>query len=360
MKKVGILTFHRAINYGASLQAFALMEVIQKANDLEVFQIDLDEPYITDGSKIINIRKEQLLRSLIGTIIKLPANSVRNYKFHKFWKKFLNFSESYNSEKNIEHFDYYIVGSDQVWNFDITQGDLNFLLPLDNVDRSNIKKISYAASIGKNTMTSEESKDFKKYLSDFDFISVRENSAKKLLKKIDIDSQVVLDPTLLLEKQEWMRALNLSQDRVIKEEFILVYTLEDNELIHQILENYQMKTGIKKVVFISSSMNIHKISNTYSPEEFIRIFNEAAFVITNSFHGTAFAVNFNKKFVTIEHKTRGARMVDFLKLVDLENRIIADKDHFEKMFNPIEYELVNNLLKKEREKSLKYLNDSLR
>lgn len=357
MNKIGILTFHRAINYGASLQTFALMTVLKKEENTEVFQIDLNEPYITDGSKLINIRKENFIRSLIGTVIRFPASVRRNRKFKKFWKKYLNFSEKYDENKTIGLFDCYIVGSDQVWNFDIIGNDFNFLLDIEQ-NRSKIKKMSYAASIGKTELSDSEKKIFYKYLSDFDSISVRESSAQLLLNDIQIESEVVLDPTLLLTENEWIDALNIIPNK--DEKFILVYTLEDNVLIKKAVDFYKKELGIIKVTYVSSSINLHKLSNTYSPKEFISLFKDASFVITNSFHGTAFAVNFNKQFVTVPHKTRGSRMIDFLNLVDLKNQVLTEQVDLREITTEIDYTKVNKILNLQRDKSMQFLQNTLR
>ncbi|MFI3685943.1 polysaccharide pyruvyl transferase family protein [Vagococcus fluvialis] len=355
MKKIGILTFHRAINHGASLQTFALMTILNKEKIFEVFQIDLEEPYITNGSKLINIRKENLIRSTIGTMVRFPASLIRNFKFKKFWERYLNFSEKYSDK--IGFFDYYIVGSDQVWNFDIIGNDLNFLLDID-VDRTKIRKISYAASIGKSSLNEVEEKNFIKYLSDFDSISVREKSAQNSLAKINIKSEVVLDPTLLLSDEEWFGELEITSKKT--DEFILVYTLEENPQINNAVDFYKKHLDITKVIYISSSINLHKMSNTYDPKEFIALFKNASFIITNSFHGTAFSVNFKKRFATIPHKTRSARMVDFLTLVNLETQIINSEKDFSYALKIIDYEKVNKVLDFERQKSIEYLRESLR
>lgn len=357
MKKIGILTFHRAINYGASLQTFALMTVIKGIGNFEVCQLDTEQPYITDGSKLFNIRKQNLIRSLIGSIIRFPAKAIRNYKFNKFWEKRLNFSKPVFGDFISEQIDYIIVGSDQVWNFDIIGDDLRFFLDI-NTKEASFKKISYAASIGKSKLNRKEEEILQNHLADFNSISVREKSAQKLLHELNIDSEVVLDPTLLLNKNEWLSLFNNSNK--IKNRYILVYTLEKNELVDQVVHYYKKELNISQVVYISSSINLHKISNTFSPEDFIELFNGAEFIITNSFHGTAFSVNFSKNFVTIPHKTRNSRMIDFLKMVNLNEQIIYKLTDLEVAAKDINYTDINVILETERLKSIDYLRKALR
>lgn len=357
--KIGIITFHRAINYGASLQTYALKKVIENnTSKVDVMQIDFDQPYVTDGSKLLNIRKNSFFRSLLGTVLRFPASFKRNRAFRIFWEQELNFYKL--DFDKINSIDCLIVGSDQVWNTDIIGEDDKFFLDFSKLNRKYIgKKISYAASIGKSELNELDKIKFEEKLSDFNSISVREVSLKKELDEINISSKVVLDPTLLLNKNEWVSSVK--SDLNIREKFILVYILEKNIYLKDLVEKVSKATGIDRVIEISSSVNLYKINNTYSPGDFISLYNQASFVITNSFHGTAFAVNFNKEFITIPHSTRNSRISDFLSMVSLEKRMV-DSSKDLKMLDVrqrIDYTISNEKLEEERKKSLKFLLSSL-
>jgi polysaccharide pyruvyl transferase WcaK-like protein len=367
MKKVGIITFHCADNYGAVLQVFALMEVI-KANNFNVEIIDYSPiEIINPYTQFINIKYSidnkgylKTTKEIIKRIFDYKKIKTRIKNFSEFRKDYLNLSvKKYLTEleltKDRPKYDFYITGSDQVWNpdFFLKTGGAYFL---DFADKTGVK-ISYAASIAKQV----EEKHliyYEQYLKNFDYISVRENSAKEILSKYtDKEVSVTVDPTLLISKERWSEIATYNN----KTKYILVYDLIKDpvtvSIANKIAKNYNCK-----IISYSSGKgydNWYCSFSVSSPTEFLGLVENAEFIVTSSFHGTAFAIIFNKPFYTIPHPTRGSRMIDLLHDLGLNERIINTADNFSIANKDIDYVEVNNNLIKLRENSYKFLNNAL-
>jgi len=267
--------------------------------------------------------------------------------FRKFINKYIKLKSKINDE------DVFIVGSDQVWNYKITDFDDVFLL---NLNEKNIKKYSYAASFGIEKIEDEYLYKYKELLLDFDFITVREHQAYKILKnQMNIESEIVLDPTLLLDASQWSKIFKKNKT---ENKYILMYLIIKDDKIIDFALQLSKKTGLK-IIFISDHIFERvkgiKYLGFISPEKWAYLFYNAEFVVTNSFHGVAFSINFNKNFfVDLLPKALSdvnSRIIDILKLFSLENRLI-DKVT---MMDNINYKSINDILKQEKQKSLKYL-----
>ena len=364
---VGIITFHCADNFGAVLQTYALQSTIEGLM-FKVEVIDFQPVSLTSQYKFqfnfSYIFKEygifRLLRMIVGRLKNLHILIPRNRQFDEFRRKCLNLSRNtlYNYselKKDTYIYDFYITGSDQVWNleFDDNTNNAYFL----QFAPEGSTKLSYAASTGKkiNEMTRTV---LKKKLYDFNSISVREKSAFNILKEF-ADVNVCLDPTLLLKKEHYIQNLNLRKDT---NAFIFVYDLEYNDELVKLVNRVSSEKNMK---VISYSNKRKRYKNTYDylsnkgPIEFLNIIYNANIVITNSFHGTCFSIIFNKDFYCIPHQTKGERMIDLLDTVELSNRIIYKADQVENTSSKIDYKRVNELLEIERIKSISYLRKAL-
>ena len=347
MKKIAIVTFQRTCNYGAALQCYALKKKLEKKNN-EVSVIDYRNEHIEKEYKIFKGSVKDIV------FLKNNLKNIRNFK--KFNKK-LNFSKEYYEvnefKKNTEKFDIYITGSDQVWNPDITGGlddvySLNF--------RNNAKRVSYAASIGIDEIPNNLKSIYKEKLSNLDLISVREENAKNELENIIQNKKinVVLDPTLLLTKDDWKE---LAGDRKIKDKYLLVYSLKEDERLIKLANDMAKKTNLRIVHFRKSNKK-YKENNpinlsTVGPDDFVNAIMYADIVLTNSFHGTAFSIVLNKDFYCFLPKGTSSRVKNLLKIVKLEDRILENEHNIK--FVKINYEIVNKYLNEEREKSEKYI-----
>lgn len=361
-KEIITVTFQNAMNYGAILQCYALQNVISKKYpNVKTLNynnkiISKDYAYFYRGGKTLF----QKIKNIIAGVVFFPKNYKRNKNFNKFISNNIKFTRKMNKNEitkiYIKSNNIFIAGSDQIWNTEITKGfdDIYFL----NFSES-IKKISYAASIGNSSIDSSYLDLYKNVLKKYSFISVREDSAKsnlqKLLKK---EIYSVLDPTLLLSKYDWNNLVNNLD--VIKEKYIFVYMAYGPCV--EIAKKISEYTGYK-IIYIEKKNIFKNGKNVYgiSPEQFVNLIKNAEYIVTTSFHAVAFSVIFNKKFwVTIPEKV-GSRIMDFLKLINLSSRIVNNIDELDKkdVKETINYDIINNILEREKKKSLKLLYNAI-
>jgi len=362
MKKIGIITFHDADNFGAVLQAYALKETIKKVeNDVEI--LNYKQPLILKSYRIIQINTnnlKSLIKSVLSSIIYLNIRISRKIKFSSFRNKYLDLSEEIYKKSEIQGKDVYIAGSDQIWNGEITGYDNTFFL---SFPRGTAKGITYAASLGKDMINDQEREFLNKNINNIDCISVREDSAVHILYGFtDKKISHVLDPTLLVEQSAWDKLI-IDKYNHNKEKYLLIYSLSFDIELLRVAELVSKKLNLK-VLYINNSIRRNKFGfkniRTPSPEEFVTLFKNASFIVTNSFHGTAFSIIFNKDFITIPHKMRGTRMTSLLNLLKLEDRIITSSDQLtEDFILNIDYHIPNELLKLEKEKSFAFLKQSI-
>ena len=325
-KNIGIVTLQGATNYGAVLQAYALQEYLKKnGNKVEIINF-YDNSLYGYYSPFIFARPIKI-KTVIGKIIRYKKNKIQFSKFETFRKNRLQLSpllKKYNLLVDYaKKYDVLVVGSDQVWNANINckTKDVYYLNFSDTA-----KKYSYAASSGNITSIESDCKYIDKYLNTFNGISVRENDLKEFLKKhFNINTDLVCDPTLLLSKEEWLK---ISEEYNIKNEFILVYMLNENEnmikFISELIQEKNMKViNIGKNISATNEMIEHAAD--VSPSQFIYLYNKASYIVTNSFHGTAFSLIFEKKFITFGNGKLNSRMDTLLKSFKLGERFINDK-----------------------------------
>lgn len=365
--KYGIITFHRAINFGAVLQAYALRKIIQKSGR-ECDIIDYRSDFIENTYKEPRLIEQLNLKRIYNIIFRNGYLIFDKESFTKFLEEYLDVNgKNYFEKKQMKDlekkYDKFIVGSDQVWNHNCTNFDKTYFL--DFFDNSN-KKTSYAASFGLEKISDEYVEEYKNLLNNFKSISVREKQGAEIVKKlIGKEVPVVLDPTLLLDVNEWKE---IARGNIINEKYILVYLLAETKSIIKFAKKLGKQKGLK-VIYINDRLfkkigikNLSKISPNY----WITLFANAEYIVTNSFHGTAFAINFNKDFYT-ELLPKGAkvnsRLINILELVGLNERLINTKEKKDKNkylnMNSINYELVNKKLQKAREKSIEYINSEI-
>ena len=356
MNKIGILTFNRALNYGAVLQTYGLLKAVT----------NIDSKY---DCEIINYKcapveyerkiKSRIDSNIIKSILRCSLLISKKMKFNNFCSTFLKSSSNIYDDNNIsllnETYDKIIVGSDQIWNLNITDNDFNYLLDF-SLDKN--KKYSYADSFGKYEIKKEDFSKFKEVLNEFRTISVREESSKVFLKnKLNIQNvEVNLDPTLLLNKEDW---LLVKKNKIIKEKYILIYNVQKPDKIMKYAEYLKNKTGYK-LYYIPIGIRPKNGKNFYpNVEEFLNLFYNAEYVLTNSFHGTVFSIIFNKKFMTELplKNSKDERINSLLNICQLQSRVL--EDNINDLFDDIDWKRVNNLLNIERQKSIDYLKNIL-
>lgn len=354
--KILTITCHRSYNYGAILQAYALQQyILSKGVETEI--IDYYPLYLREPRDEISKSK---IKSIIWKIYRYPDFLRGEKVFGDFIKKYIRLTDAcyrtYDElEKNAPYADYYFTGSDQVWNFNMENGnDDSYFL---GFVKDNFKKCSYAASMPVDEMTEIQKERFKLLLKDYYAISVRETTAKLMLETAGIsDIATVLDPVYLLTAEQWR---NLSYEFDKKEPYVLVYGFNSNRQIISYAKNLAKRKKCKLYVINSMIIDYRIRGNRHfthiSPNLFISLFDNADYVVTNSFHGLAFSLIFQKEFYVFSKTTGGnSRLLDMLELVNLKRRLITNN---ETDCDNIDYRMVHNLLNKEIEKSKKFINN---
>lgn len=363
-KKCGIVTYHRAHNYGALLQAYALKKSLQKLS-LEPVFIDYQPESISRGYELYpQLPKEKSISAFIR-YIKDFIHLILDYKRKK--NRFIAFETFIKKEINIHKpegmFEYLFLGSDQIWNTSYTNGiDKHYYGIFDNLTANNT--ISYAASMGTSNINSEDEYTFIKYLEDLDGIGVREEKLANYISSISsLNPEITLDPTLLLSKSEWRSLKDSASIHVDEKPYLLIYEVHEHSLTQQIKEFISKKLGLS-IVSLSSRTDCYTNKNNItdaSPNDFIKLFSNASFVITTSFHGTVFSIINEVPFLTLKfNNDTDIRSESLLRQVNLLERhieSIADIDNLPLEFS---YEESNLLLEKYRKKSIDFLKRHIR
>ena len=253
-----------------------------------------------------------------------------------------------------------ITGSDQVWNSGWNGGiDKAMFLDFSNIE--NKRKISYAASFGKSKLEDWEKEETKELLNKYDKISLREKSGVEICEDLGIkDTTNVVDPTLLLSGEEWSK---IASNKYENEDYILVYNLNRNKRIDNYAKNLSKKTGFK-IKYLSYQLHeFYKKGKMYcnpEVEDFLGLIKNAKYVISDSFHATAFSVNFNTEFVIVYPGKYSTRLQSILQILGLENRVAKNENDMSVVDNKIDFKIVNEKLIQEREKSINWLKDNLK
>lgn len=359
--EIGILTFHCAHNYGAVLQCYALQEfLIKKGYNVEV--IDYRPSYLIAPYKTPNLfvsrNIKRMLRNTIAQMLKYPKAVRRHKAFTKFIEDRLKLSQPCDEKHIMPDKDAYIFGSDQIWNYKITNGgdDVYWgILPFDKKDK---KYIAYAASMGIEKVTGKEKERIAGKLKIFDAVSVRENSLKNLLASIsDIKVEQVLDPTLLAPRSVW----NKLTDCVKERGYVLVYQVRGDTNTMDFARHIASQLNANVISlesYVRCKVERGKKSCA-SPEDFVAYIKHASCVVTTSFHGTAFSVIFNRPFYCLElGDGEDGRSKSLLNSLHLDDRMV---DKLERpSFSDIDYSEANEILKALRKSSEQFLTKNLK
>lgn len=369
--KAGIVTFNSAHNYGAVLQVYALQEYL-KSKQLEVEVINYRLKEIDRVYKVYRYKRtKSLLKNkiiLIKKIIKVNLNEhwklEKRDNFENFINNVLNTTKPYKTLKEIQRdfldHDILIAGSDQIWNPELTKGfkPAYFL----EFGKKDARKISYAASIGIDELPEEYSELYKRYIDNFDFISVRETPMIEMFGKLtDKKIEKVLDPTLLHTKKLYNK---LKKDTKYKgQDYIYVHYIGKDNRVYEVADKLSIELGLPIVHNRDNDIKFdNELGNRYneSPEQFLSVIENAKYIVSNSFHATVFAIMFNKNFVTIPHQTRPGRMKELLEICGLENHLIDDVRLMPELKSlKINYKEVEKRLDKERKHSYEFLDKAL-
>ena len=369
--KIDLITLQAVNNYGSVLQTFATQEFFRQFG-CEVRVINYLRSTSNNGQILLNVIKRNISTLPAKVMYRFFLQKRVNAVFDSFRREYLNMSgeKLYRSLADFEGYesdaDAFCTGSDQVWNSFWNSGILPELY-LAFVPEGKYR-FAFSASFGKTEIEPEEVQDTQKYIDAYKHISVREDSAVKILKEqYHYNNAVhVLDPTLCLSGNTWRKYVeNTNGGGALRNEpYILVYnaygTTRDFD---SYAEAFSQKTGLKLVELYTSSgdffTNIFRHKHLIRPSsvfEFLALIDNARCIITDSFHGTAFALNLNTEPVCIFPKRFSGRLESILRLTGTLDRRVRSMDDFSVMDRPVDFGHVNSVLDCERRKVSNWLN----
>lgn len=358
--KISFITIHIGSNFGSTLQTIATYKILKELG-ADPICVNYIPPRVT-YKRYWSVAKSSV-RRFIRRIIFFPFLYEETNRFAKYLAKHCKVSKPiYHEDDFVEKCpkaDIYLTGSDQVWNTTHNEGlDTHYFF-------ENIKgqKIAFASSIGKSKLDQQELRWLKEYTKDYSTILVREESAVEIFKTIGKQAHQVLDPTLLLNRAEW---LPYASKRMVKEPYLFVYlpyNIANKELCYQTARKIAMEKNLKVISFSHSFYREKLADHTFlfiGPDDVLSLMYHADFVITNSFHGTAFSINLNRQFYTYMPSSFSTRIYSIINLCGLQNHILDNivKDDWES--DNIDYATINQILDAERIKSINYLRSAIK
>ena len=367
MKKIAIMTWYQHKNYGTILQATALIKVLESlgfyAEGIDYISKGYDRQNTLD--KLLSLNKIQagIKNNYISRKYKLIKDEIKEKNFDNFINENIKFTEKVQTSSQLFNlnkvYDAFICGSDQIW----TPNAYNSKYYLDFVEDNN-KKIAYAPSFGQSQISNKYIRDdIGKQLSSFGSLSIRENQGKNMIKKYyNLEAELVLDPTLLLESSNWNL---LKKDYMIKPKTLLCYMLGDNENYWKNIELIASEKGLSISIIPVRSKDYYRnyeILKGVGPGEFLSLFDQAEFVCTDSFHGTIFSILYKKEFVTFKRfkdndkASQNSRIISLLENLNLTERLFNNSFNF----SSIDWNEVYRNKNKFKEQSMIYLKKALK
>ena len=371
MKTIGIITIHKINNYGSVFQAYALQQVCENLG-YRAEIIDYNFPNVQHSNNKYAVVEDTLPTEPKWIKLLFAKGLLRQHKgIAQFVAKYQHLSQqTYNCPEELRvappHYDVYITGSDQLWSPRHCNGDPAFML---HFAPNEALKISYAASIGAKDIPEELRPIYKELLGRYRYIGVRENSGVEVIDRVVGKQAVtVLDPTLLLNRDEWNKIA--SPKRQVKKKYILCYFLNYSfnafPYVDDLAEYMQQQTGYE-IVRVARPPHKLKCKHTHyrvgaSPEEFLALVRDAEMILTTSFHGTAFAVNYGKPvFTVVQDRNAGdSRQVSLMSNLGLDAQILSITESFpskDRFFYNVDQE--QSKLEQLRQNSKQYLINAL-
>ena len=375
--KIGILTQPLHTNYGGLLQNYALQQVLKRLghNVYTINRNSIPSVYTVSWNRKFMFWLKQIIKTCIGRTCSPFFKEFLKIRQHcaTFVEKYISVTESFHNQQELQNilrkysFDAYVVGSDQVWRPCYSENIYNDFLDFCQ-DERNVKRIAYAASFGVNEweFNNAQAEECSRLAQFFNAISVREDSGIELCEKyLGVEATHVLDPTLLLEKEDYIKLVKQDNKNQIDGE-LFCYILDSNDKIENAINKVEELLSFKsfQIKAKNDSYRLTSNINEYiipAPTQWVRAFMDAKMVFTDSFHGCVFSIIFNKPFWVIGNKERGnARFDSLLKLFNLENRRIDVHDiaHVD-LTSTIDWTSVNTIKTEWQNKSMRFLKNNL-
>lgn len=366
-KKIGIITFHRADNYGAVLQAYGLTHAVRKIiqnkeYDCKCEVIDYVNQAIDSRYHIRTLSEIPRLKTKIKHILIRKYLIQNQLNFNVFRKTFLPISCKKYDYKNVSEiendYDILITGSDQVWNGLLTLDDKTYFLDFSNKRN---KKIAYAASAGSEKYFLSKLAEYKSTLDTFSNISVRENQLFDIMIEQGYkQTQRVLDPVFLLDKSDY--EFIESNHNIVQGKYILIYVIAFEKELYKFAQKLSEKTGLK-IVYINvdkpKKAGVVNLRNVSVPH-FLTLIKNASYVVTSSFHGIAFSLIYNREVyyqLSMCKDNFNSRVETLIQIAGIQGRDVTSTVEIGK--NPIEWEKVNTALNEMRKQSEFFLERSV-
>lgn len=366
-KTVAYITRHAISNYGSVLQAYATQTAIEKlgynAVCINYYRTDEKiENHVDTRLKHVNAKwNKNPLTRFIFKVTQQPVYSFAEKRFENYRKLFKITDREYNSEQDLienpPNADIYMTGSDQVWNT-ILCGEIDPVYFLSFL-KGNEKRVAYAASFGGSSVNDKDKTVMSKLLKKYDTVTVRENNGVKIANELGINATQVLDPTFLLSRDEWNKIIPKQE---CNEKYVLVYQLHPNKAFVRYAKEFAKSKGLKLYRVshcLHHAVRTGKFICCPPVEKFLWYIKNAEYFLTDSFHGTAFAIGLNTQFVDCLPNKNSERISSILQLIGYENRILKSYDDFTITDKKIDFSDVNAKIEEERKKSYNILSKML-
>lgn len=374
--KIAMITFSCAFNYGAMLQTYGLYSYLKNKGH-EVFVIDyipdrynLDaENYASVAIKRTRFWKYIPFSKVIWKKTRLAQMKQNRANFRQFLEKNVVFTHRYFSfddlTKDVPDAELYITGSDQVWNPDfVWEGKIDkpyyfAFLP----DKA--KRISYASSFGKSRLTEDELEITKKYLSKYEHLSVREKTGVDIVNAMGLDAAEVADPTVLAGKETFSELAKKNSQMDVP--YMLLFQITFNQELYEVCKTVADKNGLKLILLIPDVFQASKFECKDkvvlpSVEEWIGYFENAAYVVTDSFHATVFSIMFERPFSSCALAGYNGRIYNILNKIGLDERILlkADVSQLEEEFKAkIDFNIIKDKFNTWKKESRDWLDKAM-
>lgn len=359
MRTASFITVHVGFNFGSKLQAIATAEVLKKMG-YQPTCVNYVPPRVTYR----RYWKQAITNPIkfLWRLIYYPILLVTGHGFDRYLDRHCKVSKPIymgdNFKEKCPKADVYVSGSDQLWNCKHNEGnDTHYFF--DGIEG---KKIALASSIGMTKLPEDYAKYMKEQLSQYRAISVREASAVELLKDMGISSTHVLDPTFMLDKEEWKP---FASKRLVKEKYLFVYlpyNIKDKDLVYRTVRKIAKEKNLKVISYTDNIIKDKYADQTIffvDPGKVLSLIMHAEVVVTNSFHGTAFSINLNKQFWTYMPSNFSTRITSILNLCGLDSRLLEEEITDNQINEVVSFCNVNTVLQHERQKTYDFLAQAL-
>lgn len=355
--KIGIVTYHRTLNYGAVMQSLATRFVLEEMGH-EVYYVDYWPDYHKEMYELFpkkRFKKFDFLHKVNFLRLLLLYYKSKKRRIENFEKFFRTHIYPYCHPID-DSYDVVIYGSDQIWRKQKSLGAYNPFYFAKNELKTK-RHISYAASMGILPGNEADKEIVKELVSHLDKISVREEDLRQLLLSLGYDNiSLSLDPTLLLSSSEWDK--HLPTEEYTGKKYAIVYLFESNPFNMKEVRRFTEDRGLKLIILRGFATTKETETNITSagPYEFIRLIKNAEYVFSASFHGLAFSIIYGKQFF-VSFKSNAGRAKSLLKVIGCLERLIVPQRSIPQNLPPVDYEKVSKILMANKEESINYLRE---